>query len=404
MIELRHMIEDVLTPGAPLSRAGVIGGAICTVWAAGAAAWVGRALLRRRRARAAFLGAARARGFTAEEGRRLWDLGRFATDRARILESVEVFDQCVFDLRISAETAGRPVPESGAEFYASALRRKYAPARHAPLAISDTQHLEANQPVKVRLRDGTMFNAFVVDSTPERLSLTLPAASRTARLDQRKSVHVTFWRPLDARYEFETEVVAGPARSALTVAHAPVKRFQDRESVRVRSRDEVRLAYIDAEQAGSVEGGPAPELTATGTLRDLSIGGACVVTSARPPADAWVLLRLTLKRAPHMLLLPARIIRRQALDGTSNPMVQLSVKFEPLSARNEHQLGRLVAEIQQRLIRRMLVRAGEEEAVETPVQGATPIQKPVWVRHNAPVSAPVAPERPAETPVPANRE
>jgi hypothetical protein len=88
-----------------------------------------------------------------------------------------------------------------------------------------------------------------------------------------------------------------------------------------------------------------------------------------------VFVRIPLLRKPWSLTLAARMLRQSLLGGTSNASWQSSVRFEPLSARTENHLSRFIADLQQRLISRMLSRAGSEEQPETRVW-EPPIQEP----------------------------
>jgi c-di-GMP-binding flagellar brake protein YcgR len=135
--------------------------------------------------------------------------------------------------------------------------------------------------------------------------------------------------------------------------------------VRVRCRQEVRLGLFDPAMARNAAGRNfEPELPFVAMLHDLSNGGASLVTDKPIAAGTLVFVRIPLLRRPWSLTLAARVLRQNLLGGTSNASWQSSVRFEPLSARTEGHLSRFIADLQQRLISRMLARAGSEEQPE----------------------------------------
>jgi hypothetical protein len=190
---------------------------------------------------------------------------------------------------------------------------------------------------------------------------------------------MSFWRPHDARYECTARVTRGevsPRDRRLVLAHAALNRVQEREYVRVRCRQEVRLGVFDPEKDENASGrNGEPELPFVAMLHDLSNGGASLVTDKPLTPGTLVFVRIPLLRKPGSLTLSARVLRQSLLGGTSNASWQSSLRFEPLSARTENHLSRFIADLQQRLISRMLARAGSEERPETRAW-EPPVQEP----------------------------
>jgi c-di-GMP-binding flagellar brake protein YcgR len=218
---------------------------------------------------------------------------------------------------------------------------------------------------------------------------------------------MSFWRPHDARYECTARVARGENaqnRGRLVLSHASLNRVQEREHVRVRCRQEVRFGVFDP-LSGAKAGGRAgePELPFVAMLHDLSNGGASLVTDKSIAPGTLVFVRIPLLRKPWSLTLAARMLRQTLLGGTSNASWQSSVRFEPLSARTENHLGRYVADLQQRLISRMLSRAGSAEPAE-----ARTWEPPIWEPTAREESARANEEAPAPEPAreleTANRE
>ncbi len=385
MNDLHQALGPVLNSDAPLSRAGVIGATVCVVWAAGVAAWCAVKLRRRWSGRSRFVRQALERGFDREEAANLWRIAGFSSEGGRreaILASCEAFDRCLHAAEEAASDDSDLWPEYLDGSVTSALRRKYGSTRRARQRIGDTHELEANQPVRVRLGPSrTTFESFVLDVAQDSLQLslpvnvTLPPAMELADCP----AYVSFWRPHDARYECTARVAGGEAfrrDRRLVLSHAPLNRVQEREHVRVRCRQEVRLGVLDPATAANAAGRTGePELPFVAMLQDLSNGGASLVTDKPIATGTLVFVRVPLLRKPWSLTLAARMLRQNLLGGTSNPSWQSSIRFEPLSARTENHLSRFIADLQQRLISRMVAKAGSEEPPETRAWDS-PIEEP----------------------------
>ena len=90
------------------------------------------------------------------------------------------------------------------------------------------------------------------------------------------------------------------------------------------------------------------------------------------------------------MTLPAQVIRQDELNGTANPLLLTSIRFEDITPRDEYHLGRLVADLQNNLIRRMLRRARHSapESVRRPSTAAPRPERITPMREiNYPVSA-----------------
>jgi len=385
MNDWHQTLGPALNSDAPLSRAGVIGAVVCVVWGAAVAAWCLAKLRRRWSARNRFARQALERGFDREEAMSLWRIAGFSPEaghREAILASCEAFDLCLH----AAEEAASDDPDLWPEYLdgsvTSALRRKYGNTRRARQRIGDTHELEANQPVRVRLGPSrTPFESFVLDVAPDNLQLslpvnvTLPPALELADCP----AHVSFWRPHDARYECTARVAGGEALRGdrrLVLSHASLNRVQEREHVRVRCRQEVRLGVFDSAMPASAPGrNGEPELPFVAMLQDLSNGGASFVTDKPIATGTLVFVRVPLLRKPWSLTLAARMLRQSLLGGTSNASWQSSVRFEPLSPRTENHLSHFIADVQQRLISRMVAKAGSEAQPQTRAWDS-PFQEP----------------------------
>ena len=385
MNDWHQNLGPMLNSSAPLSRAGVIGAAVCAAWGAALAAWCVAKLRRRWSAKSRFARQALERGFDHQEAANLWRIARFspeADNREAILASCEAFDR---SLRAAEEAAGDdPVlrPEYLAGSVTSALRRKYGNTRRARQRIADTREIEANQPVRVRLgASSTAFESFVLNVAQDSVQLSLPGGVTLPPATELADcpAFLSFWRPHDARYECTARVARGETSGRerrLVLSHAALNRVQEREYVRVRCRQEVRLGVFDAATAENAAGrNGEPELPFVAMLHDLSNGGASLVTDKPIATGTLVFVRVPLLRKPWLLTLAGRVIRQSLLGDTSNASWQSSVRFEPLSARTESHLSRFIADLQQRLISRMLARTASEEQPETRAWEA-PIQEP----------------------------
>ena len=328
---------------------------LCTIalvmWA------VGRAVSQSRE-RVRFMERAGARGFDPQERDILWQLSAFVATgpREEILSSVDLFDRCVLAAReaMGREIRRRPVWLSPAAL--DCIRRRYqeaeARSRHR---FASTREIEYNQAVTVRCPDGYTFDAFAFQVTSQGLYLSyLPREGVAERIVPGTRLVVSFWRPKDARYEFETHAIGRADAFARTfiVAHSSLRRIQERGYVRVRWHQPVVVTPLTREDGTEVSG-EAMEVQ----LHDLSIGGASFRCSAPLDEGATVILRLG-TGDNGLLSLTGRIVRRSPLNGTSQPMFLTSVRFEDTPRVDENRLARLVAQIQQSMIRRTMARAG----------------------------------------------
>ena len=187
---------------------------------------------------------------------------------------------------------------------------------------------------------------------------------------------MSFWRPHDARYECTARVTGGETSRRdrrLVLSHAAL---EPRAGARARARPlpagspPGRVRSGDGVAANAAGRNGEPELPFVAMLHDLSNGGASLVTDKPMATGTRVFLRIPLLRKPWSLTLAARVLRQSLLGGTSNASWQSSVRFEPLSARTENHLSRFIADLQQRLISRMLARAGSEERPESRALGS----------------------------------
>jgi len=369
--QLIRLAESLTGWDRPAAVVGLAAGLVCVLWAGALAAWVAWWLTARRRRWRRFLQEAMARGFGHRDARSLWLLGRFAGSphRLEVLRSVEVFDRCVLEARKTAGDDLLSWPELLTGSRIDALRRKYTSGPRSRHSYTTTRHIEPNQPVRVITRDGAAFDSFVLRATEEGVHLASPREPELrGKMAVGQEVRVLFWRPSDARYEVRSRIIANGARhgQSFLVAHADLRRVQEREFVRVRCRNEVWVLPCGEEARSLAERDEFPGPGVVGLLRDLSLGGASFTCEAGLPAGSWVLLRLRVEAEEQPLILAARVVRQRRLEGTSSPVWLTSVNFPGLAARKEHRLGRFVSRVQQGLIRRMLVRAGGPGGGEAP--------------------------------------
>lgn len=234
-------------------------------------------------------------------------------------------------------------------------------AQTRPL-IRRVEEIEANQPVTVRLGDGSMFNSFILGVTGTDVHLTVPLnVPIRERLPREERVRVSFTRPHDARYEFTSRVVAehDGEDGVLVQPTAPLHRIQQRQAARVRCGEVMRFAKVErpvaVRRVGPVR---KPQLPLKGRLRDISATGMSFVCDEELKRPTRILLELDLGGRNGPMLLDGVVERQKPLRGTSVSRQETSVRFVLLSPRQEYHLGMLVAELQQHLIRRMRLRTG----------------------------------------------
>ena len=356
-------MSSVIGTTSPLSGAGAVCAILCALWAAGLCAWGLRAALRHRARRLLFAQTAREVGFTEQETACLWWVGRFAADPGRlaVLSSTATLDDCVRQAGEATSGDRTLWPVDLTDSLLSSVRRKLGGGRRVLWNIATTRQMEVNQPLRVRVGGGEEFESFVVESETDALRITLPvAAGAVPAQSAGRPVDLSFCRPQDARYHCRTRAIAPAADRTLRVDHAELARIQQREVVRVRCRDEVRAVLVGRGTAAAHERLRAmPEGAFTARLRDLGAGGASFFSHRVREVDSWVLVKFRLNHAPGAIMAPARVVRVTQLGGTSESPLLVSVRFDPLTPQIEHHIGRLVADIQQRLIQRMLQRGNE---------------------------------------------
>lgn len=383
-------MASIIATTSPLSGAGLVCAGICALWVVAAGGWLAGAAWRHRSRRARFLALAGDAGFEPVESACLWWLSRFCpgSDRTALLSSPEAFDESVRNAESEADDRGT-WPADLTDSMVDALRRKIGGARRLLWNISSTRQIEVNQPVRLRMSGGE-FDSFVVESDPGAFRVTLPVApARSVDALAGDEVEVRFCRPQDARYTCRTRAAGFGADYTLRLDHADVTRIQQREVVRVRCRDEIRVALVARGAAlahDRLRG--MPEGAFTARLRDLGSTGASFFSQRVREVDSWVLVKFRLNHTPGAVIVPARVVRVTQLTGTSESPLMVSVKFDPLTAQIEHHLSRLVADVQQRLIQRMLTRAGEHDGTLRPALDESMLPAPA---RSPSVETPVVP-------------
>ena len=246
------------------------------------------------------------------------------------------------------------------EVWNESHRRNSVQARPALNLVTHTRQVEPHQPVRVELADGTTMNSIVLRAADDALYLLLPTGQRPASFEPGQALHVTFWRPLDARYQFEGRVIGTDGRRpALAVAHAPTDRLQQRKYPRVHCREVVQLGRLTREQFTNFAKLPQPpQLSVKGRLHDLSVGGACFTTPMALTKNGWVALSIGAHEAQGPIVVPGQVLRQTRLGGTSKSLWRAAVEFNMPSPQLEQQVKNLVAEIDSRHVIRMMLRSG----------------------------------------------
>ncbi len=370
-----------------MTSVGLAAGLVCLVWAAGLTVWFGWWLALRTGRKRRFVKRAAACGFMSEEAQSLWLLGRFAgsPDRLGIIQSLEVFDRCVLQAKKTAGDDLLSWPELLTASRIGALRRKYTlgspRSRHS---FTSTREIEINQPVQVVTKDGGVFESFILHATEEGIHLASPPEPELKNnIKVGADVTVSFWRLHDARYEVCSKILGNGARLRQTflVAHADLRRVQERGFVRVRCKNTLRFVPCkESETKALAERNQFPESCQTGMLKDLSIGGASFVCDTDLSAGSWLLMQVHVEPDPDPLTLAARVVRQERLDGTSRAVFLTSASFHNLRGRKDRRLGRFVSKIQQGLIRRMLLRVGGPGGVELPFPSADTLEEKISVK------------------------
>ncbi len=250
--------------------------------------------------------------------------------------------------------------EAITEVWSESHRRNSLPGRPALNWVTHTRQVEPHQPVKVELADGTLLNSVVLRAADDALYLALPMGQHLVRFEPGQPLNVTFWRPLDARYQFEGRVIGTDGHSAsLAVAHAPMERVQQRKHPRVHCREVVQLGRLTREQFSNFGKLPQPpQLPVKGRLHDLSVGGACFTTPMALTKNGWVALSLGAHETRGPIVLPGEVLRQTRLGGTSKSLWRAAVEFTIPSPQLERQVKSLVAEIDARHVIRMMLRSG----------------------------------------------
>lgn len=375
---IQGMTTSLFGQDTPLSEAGMAGAAVLAFLSLAAVALLSRRMLRLFVARRNFMKAASEIGFDAGQASCLLLLAKFLPleRRANILTSRDLFEECVRSARIEAGDDLLAWPELLSESRINSLRRHFIATRRTSPSIADTHHLESNQPVTLHVADGSRLGGFVMKSDPSVLRISVAHKDLPVRIGMDQPIRITFARPQDARYEFRSRIIDEESH-AVDVTHAPVNRIQQRSRVRVKCQNEVE--WISASGNNS---------TRKSMLRDLSGGGACFITNEKLEPEAKIVVRLRRSSDAAPVDVPAIIVRQNLLEGTSQPMRQTSIRFDPLDPRHEYYISRMVTDLQQKLIRRMLARSGEEETdeqtAERPLQAILSI--PVKARAEAPAT------------------
>ena len=256
-------------------------------------------------------------------------------------------------------------------------RKKSYSGRPILSRVTHSGQLEPNQPLTLELTDGTRLNCVALRAEDDALYLSLPAGERHTRLEAGQAIHVTFWRPLDARYQFESRIIKTEGRRvSLAIAHAPTERLQQRRYPRVHCREVLQLGRLTREQFRSFASLPElPRLPIKGRLHDLSVGGACFATPMALTRKGWVALRIGTHGSQGPVVVPGEVLRQVRLGGTSKSLWRAAVEFKMLSPQLERRVRNLVAEIDARHVIRMMLRSGnwsqQKDAVFSAQSGRT---------------------------------
>jgi hypothetical protein len=258
--------------------------------------------------------------------------------------------------------------------WSESRRRKSISGRPTLNRVAHTSQLEAHQPFTVELTDGTRLNCVALRATDDALYLSLPTGQQPARLEVGQVLHVTFWRPLDARYQFESRVLGTDSRHAsLAVAHAPTNRLQQRRYPRVHCREVVQLGKLTREQFSNFGRLPQlPQLSIKGRLHDLSVGGACFTTPIALTKNGWVALSIGARDSQGPVVVPGEVLRQTRLGGTSKSLWRAAVEFKMPSHQLECKVKNLVAEIDARHVIRMMLRSGSWSQQKRPLPSTQP--------------------------------
>jgi len=354
----------------PLGHASILG--ICLCVALGACA-VGLLLRRRvqlKRLRERFGASVADQGFTMDETATLWELSRFASggDRLAILESYAEFRHCVEKARTTAGDDPDTWPDYLRNTATRPLRRKMMAPPKSQFRLERTTEIEQNQVCRVQTQDRRHFASFLARVTTEDLRIALPENKSLWRaLTPGASVRVSFWRNSDARYEFVSRIIDA-AFGVIFVAHADLTRLQHRKHVRVRYRRPVRIATLDETPRDRCGNKPRASCL-DAALLDISAGGAAFFCETPLTVGAPLMLQVDLPVAPHRIRLPGRILRRAPATSGPNAAHHTVVQFRLTEAEEQNHLTRVVAQLQQSLIRRV------RTSLEGPLRSPRPLTR-----------------------------
>jgi hypothetical protein len=238
--------------------------------------------------------------------------------------------------------------------------------------VRQTSQVKPHQPLTVELTDGTTMNCVALRSGADALYVSLPTGQSPARFEPGQPLHVTFSRPLDARYQFESRVIES-RRGSLALAHAPTQRLQQRKYPRVPCREAVLLGRLTWEQFSNFARLPQPpRLPVKGRLHDLSVGGACFTTPTALTKNGWVALSIGAHESQGPVVIPGEVLRQMRLGGTSKSLWRAAVEFKMPSQQIESRMKNLVAEIDARRVIRMMLRSGNWSQQKRDLPSARP--------------------------------
>ena len=210
------------------------------------------------------------------------------------------------------------IPEVRSEFH----RLNSLAARPALNLVTHTRQVEPHQAVTVELADGTLMNSVVLRAADDALYLALPIGQHLVRFEPGQPLNVTFWRPLDARYQFEGRVIGHDGHSASrwlwrTLRWSASSSASIRESIAGKSYQLGRLTREQFSNFGKLP--QPPQLPVKGRLHDLSVGGACFTTPMALTKNGWVALSLGAHESGEPSCFPERCCGRRGSAGRQNP-------------------------------------------------------------------------------------
>jgi len=307
---------------------------------------------RKKKARAAggwssFYQIAKMRGLTKEETEVLRRIvtAYGLTKPTLVFNSINILDGCIQRAirRVSMQELKGESKDDLINMYYR-LRNKIVRARSAG-TIPDTSTLPIGASVRVEIQGLGFFTTNIVRNEPEYLGLKIPnlPPGRLGSIGKRR-VKVSYWRPNDAVYVFETkvkDVLIEDDVQCICLKHTDkVRRIQKRRYLRKSVRMPVLYTRLRVyEEGGKKKAVLVRKDSHWGTITDISVGGLSIETMVPFEKDTYMRIEFEI-REDYKIIAIGKV--RRIERNSARKMYIMHIQFTKIEKKDKNEIFALL--------------------------------------------------------------